>query len=90
MKYSGITIDRDANGVPLVAHIDMRKYGNELKEFFMSKGIVFEDSSFDSEDDLYFTPEVLAEIDLSLQQAKEGKVTKVSSRKELSEFLESL
>ena len=90
MIPAGITIDRDAKGVPVVAHIDLRKYGNEMKEFFSSKGIVFEDSLSDSEDDLYFTPEMLAEIDQSLQQAMEGKTTQIKGRKELSKFLENL
>ncbi len=43
-----------------------------------------------SKDDLYFTPEMLARIELSIQQAKEGKVTTVKGKEELKQFLDSL
>jgi hypothetical protein len=43
-----------------------------------------------NDDDLYFTPKMLEKIDASIQQAKEGKTTKVSNREELKLFLESL
>jgi hypothetical protein len=39
------------------------------------------------DDDLYFTPEMLEKIDRSIQQAKEGKVTRISSIEELDRFL---
>jgi hypothetical protein len=39
------------------------------------------------EDDLYFTPEMLEKIDRSIQQAKEGKVTRISNIEELDKFL---
>ncbi|MDR0749609.1 MAG: prevent-host-death protein [Tannerellaceae bacterium] len=39
------------------------------------------------DDDLYFTPEMLEKIDRSIQQAKEGKVTKIRSIEELDKFL---
>jgi hypothetical protein len=39
---AGIIIDKDDKGVPAVAHIDMNKYGNELIDFFASKGITVE------------------------------------------------
>ncbi|MDR2125302.1 MAG: prevent-host-death protein [Prevotellaceae bacterium] len=38
----------------------------------------------------YFTPELLARIDKSLQQAKEGKIIKTKSKDELIYFLDSL
>jgi hypothetical protein len=38
-------------------------------------------------DDLYFTPEMLEKIDRSIQQAKEGKVTRISNIEELNKFL---
>lgn len=43
-----------------------------------------------SDDDLYFRSKMLDKIDASIQQAKEGKTTKVSNREELKLFLESL
>jgi antitoxin YefM len=43
-----------------------------------------------SEDDLYFTPEMLARIDLALQQAKDGNVTTIRGKDELKQFLDSL
>jgi hypothetical protein len=39
------------------------------------------------DDDLYFTSEMLEKIDRSIQQAKEGKVTRISSIEELDKFL---
>ncbi len=42
------------------------------------------------DDDLYFTPKMLAKIDESLQQAKEGKVKTFSSVDELDKFIDSL
>lgn len=41
-------------------------------------------------DDLYFTSKMLEKIDLSIQQAKEGKVTKIKSKEELISFLDNL
>jgi hypothetical protein len=40
-----------------------------------------------NDDNLYFTPEMLARIDRSLQQAREGKVTTIGSVEELDKFL---
>ncbi|HCC51837.1 MAG TPA: prevent-host-death protein [Porphyromonadaceae bacterium] len=42
------------------------------------------------DDDLYFTPEMLKKIDKSVQQAKEGKVTRIKSQEELMLFLEKI
>ena len=41
-------------------------------------------------EDLYFTPEMVVRIEHSLQQAKEGKVTRVTGIEELNKFLEEL
>ena len=43
-----------------------------------------------SEDDLYFTPEIIEKIECSLKAAKEGRVTKISSKEELQSFADSL
>ncbi len=42
------------------------------------------------DDDLYFTPEMLAKIDSSVQQAKEGKVISITTDEELTNFLNAL
>jgi hypothetical protein len=39
----GITIERTARRKPRFAHIDLRKYGEELRPFFESKGIKLEE-----------------------------------------------
>jgi hypothetical protein len=39
----GIQIERNGNGIPAYARIDLRKYGTELHEFFSSKGIEIEE-----------------------------------------------
>jgi PHD/YefM family antitoxin component YafN of YafNO toxin-antitoxin module len=39
------------------------------------------------DDDLYFTPEMLAKIDRSIQQAKEGKVKYLTSIEDIDRFL---
>ena len=42
-----------------------------------------------SDDDLYFTPEILAKIDASIQQANAGKVHRFNDINELDKYLES-
>ncbi len=42
------------------------------------------------DEDLYFTPEVLARIDKSLQQVKDGKVHSFKSIEELDTYIDSL
>jgi len=43
-----------------------------------------------TEDDLYFTPEMLAKIEISIKQGEEGKTTTVKGNGELKQFLDSL
>jgi PHD/YefM family antitoxin component YafN of YafNO toxin-antitoxin module len=43
-----------------------------------------------SEDDLYFTPEMIADIEESMAQARRGEVTTIRGIDELDKFLESL
>jgi hypothetical protein len=45
MATTGITIERNAHGIPHFARIDLKKHGNELKDF-SSKGIVVEESPY--------------------------------------------
>jgi hypothetical protein len=49
MPTTGIIIERNARGVLRFARIDLKKYGNELKDFFSSKGIVVEESPYNQE-----------------------------------------
>jgi hypothetical protein len=46
---SGITIERNALGIPHYARIDLFKYGAELKDFFASKGVEVEKTSYNPE-----------------------------------------
>lgn len=43
-----------------------------------------------TEDDLYFSPQMLAKIKVSIKQAEEGKASTVRGREELKQFLDSL
>ena len=46
---AGITIERNASGIPHYARIDLLKYGAELKDFFASKEIELEKSPYNQE-----------------------------------------
>jgi hypothetical protein len=65
MKTAGITIEHNAKGIPTFARIDLKKYGAELKDFFTSKGISVEESSYN--------PEFVAKIKESEEQIKNGQ-----------------
>lgn len=41
------------------------------------------------DEELYFTPEILAKIDKSLQQAKEGKIHRFDSVSELDQYIDT-
>ncbi|UKT65489.1 type II toxin-antitoxin system Phd/YefM family antitoxin [Pedobacter mucosus] len=43
-----------------------------------------------SEEDIYFTKEMVEKIEKSLNQAKKGKVTKISGKESLINFLDNL
>ena len=64
MSTTGITIKHNAEGIPTFAHIDLRKYGEELKNFFITKGISVESP---------YNQEFVKKINRSEQQIKEGK-----------------
>jgi hypothetical protein len=49
MKSTGITIARNASGVPTFARIDLRKYGNQLKDFFAANRVELDESPYDPE-----------------------------------------
>jgi hypothetical protein len=42
------------------------------------------------DEDIYFTPAMLDKIDESIRQVQEGKVTKVETEEELTQFLDNL
>jgi hypothetical protein len=42
------------------------------------------------DEDIYFTPAMLDKINRSIKQVKEGKVTKIETEEELSQFLDNL
>jgi len=46
MNSSGITIEHNTKGIPTFARIDLKKYGNELKDFFASKGVFVDESPY--------------------------------------------
>ena len=49
MDTTGITIEHNIKGVPILAHINLEMYGGELKDFFASKGVPIEDSPNEQE-----------------------------------------
>jgi hypothetical protein len=42
------------------------------------------------DEDIYFTPAMLDKINKSIEQVKEGKVTKIETEEELDQFLDNL
>jgi hypothetical protein len=49
MKAAGITIEYNVKGTPAFARIDLKKYGEKLKDFFTSEGVSVEKSPYDPE-----------------------------------------
>jgi hypothetical protein len=48
MKHAaGIYIENNAQGLPAFVRIDLKKYGRQLQDFFMSNGIAVEKSLYD-------------------------------------------
>lgn len=43
-----------------------------------------------SDEDIYFTPEMIQKIERSKEQVKKGKVTKIKGADELNQYLENL
>ena len=42
-QTAGIIIEKNALGIPSYAHIDIKKYGNQLKDFFLLNGVEIND-----------------------------------------------
>ena len=49
MDQTGIKIKYNTQGMPAFAFIDLRKYGEELKDFLHSKGFTIEKPLYDPE-----------------------------------------
>ncbi|MDR1368692.1 MAG: hypothetical protein LBJ72_01005 [Dysgonamonadaceae bacterium] len=49
METTGIFIEHNAKGIPTFARIDLEKYGEKLKDFFISEGIIVNESPYDPE-----------------------------------------
>ena len=49
MDATGITIEHNAKGIPTFARIDLKRYGEDLKDFFISKGVSVEKSPYNPE-----------------------------------------
>ena len=62
-RIAGITIEKDYKGRPRYARIDLRKYADDLKDFFKDKGIVIEDMK------------LTAKLKQSINEAKSGNYT---------------
>ncbi|GHV21123.1 hypothetical protein FACS189428_1080 [Clostridia bacterium] len=67
-QAAGIYIERNANGIPQYARIDIKKYGDQLKDFFNKNNVKVEESLYD--------PEFVAMI--KLQENKTGVKLKAS------------
>ena len=61
----GIIIEHNTTGIPVFAHIDLRKYGDKLKDFFASEGVSVEKSPYN--------PKFVAKIKESEEQIKAGR-----------------
>jgi hypothetical protein len=47
MQTAGITIERNDRGEPVYARIDLKKYGDKLKDFFASNQVKLENTPYD-------------------------------------------
>ena len=48
-QAAGIIIEHNAKGAPTFAHIDLKRYGDKLKDFFASEGVYIEKTLYNSE-----------------------------------------
>jgi hypothetical protein len=82
MQTTGVIIERNTQGVPRFARIDLKKYGEKLMPFFKEIGVGNELSSCEKDDDtLYFKEEWDKSIAISIEQHKAGKVKRVNRDK---------
>jgi len=69
IQTAGITIEHNSTGAPTFARIDLKKYGDKLKDFFASEGVSIEISTYN--------PEFVAKIRKSERQITEGNYHKL-------------
>jgi hypothetical protein len=65
MKTAGIIIEHNAGGAPTFARIDLKRYGDKLKDFFEAEGVIIEKSS-------PYNPEFVAKIKRGEEQIEKG------------------
>ncbi|MEI6753701.1 MAG: hypothetical protein WCK78_11090 [Paludibacter sp.] len=66
-RIAGITIEKDLRGHARYARIDLRKYGEDLRNFFQEKGV--------SIDEVKFTTKMKRSIkEAKTGQTKEGNI----------------
>jgi ribosomal protein S12 len=70
MNTTGIIIQRNESGIATFARIDLKKYGNELKDFFKSKGISVEKQEYDPD----FVEKIKSQEDLPGVKIKASNV----------------
>ena len=68
-QTTGIIIEHNAKGAPTFARIDLKKYGDKLKDFFASEGVSIEKSPYN--------PEFVEKIRKSEKQIEEGNYHKL-------------
>jgi hypothetical protein len=81
-QIGGVVLERDTKGAPVFAHIDMKKYGTQLLDFFSKNGIEVAESPYN--------PEFVAKIKRSEQQIRDGKYTIIRNQKELNDLFNGL
>jgi len=69
LQTAGISIEHNAQGIPMFARIDLERYGAELRDFFSTKGISVETSPYN--------PEFVAKIKRSEKQIEDGNFHKL-------------
>ena len=47
MEAVGIYIEHNASGIPAFARIDLKKYGERLRDFFTSEGVALKEVPYD-------------------------------------------
>ncbi|MDR0865130.1 MAG: hypothetical protein LBO74_09415 [Candidatus Symbiothrix sp.] len=48
-QVTGITIERNKQGIARYARIDIKRYGDRLKDFFYENGVEVEESTYNPE-----------------------------------------
>ena len=81
-QTAGIIIEHNAKGVPTFARIDLKKYGDKLKDFFASEDV--------SVEKLSNNPEFVAKIEKAEKQnSKKTKLNEYFEIKESEEYTDA-